>query len=162
MMTVAPAKSQSGRTKASGRTTTRKRASTGSSRPAMSAEHKAALAIGRNEGRVVRRYLEALEEHKPRRGRKRTPDSISRRITAIETRLRKADALSRLHLMQEKEDLESELARARAGDDLAELEKSFIKVARSYGERKGISYSVWRAAGVSPAVLQRAGVIRGG
>lgn len=128
----------------------------------MSDEHKAALATGRAEGRVVRRYLEALEHHKPRRGRRRTPDSVARRLATIERQLQGAEALTRLHLLKEKEDLEDELARTRSGDDLAALEKSFVKVARSYGERKGISYSVWRAAGVSPAVLQRAGVIRGG
>ncbi len=44
----------------------------------MSAEHKAALAKGREEGRAVRRYLEALEEQRPRRGRKRTPESIKK------------------------------------------------------------------------------------
>ncbi len=37
----------------------------------MSADHKAALAKGRRRGRIVRRYLEALESTKPRRGRKR-------------------------------------------------------------------------------------------
>ena len=36
----------------------------------MSADHKAALAKGREEGRIVRRYLEALESNRPRRGRK--------------------------------------------------------------------------------------------
>jgi hypothetical protein len=128
----------------------------------MSDEHKAALAAGRSEGRAVRTYLEALERHRPRRGRKRTPDTVSRRLTVVEEQLASADALSRLHLLKEKDDLEAELARARSGDDLSGLEKAFVKVARSYGERKGINYSVWRAAGVSPAVLQRAGVIRGG
>ena len=51
---------------------------------------------------------------------------------------------------------------ARNGDtqDLGELEKQFIKVARSYGERKGISYCTWRSAGVPAAVLQSAGVAR--
>jgi len=128
----------------------------------MSAEHKAALAAGRAEGRAVRNYLEALDRHRPRRGRRRTPDTVSRRMNAIDGQLPKADPLTRLHLLKEKSDLEAELDRARAGDDLATLEKSFVKVARSYGERKGITYSVWRAAGVPPAVLQRAGVIRGG
>jgi hypothetical protein len=42
----------------------------------MSDEHKAALAEGRNQGRAVRRYLEALDAHKPRRGRKRTTESM--------------------------------------------------------------------------------------
>ena len=44
--------------------------------------------------------------------------------------------------------------------DLAALEKSFIKVARVYGERKGISYSAWRAVGVSASVLQQAKIPR--
>lgn len=131
-------------------------------RSGMSAEHKAALATGRAEGRVVRSYLEAIERHRPRRGRRRTPDSISRRLSAIGQQLTAADALSRLHLLKEKADLEAELDRVRAGDDLGALEKEFVKVARAYGQRKGITYSVWRAAGVSPVVLQRAGVIRGG
>ncbi len=39
----------------------------------MSAEHKAALAEGRNLSRSISRYLDALEAHKPKRGRKRTP-----------------------------------------------------------------------------------------
>lgn len=131
-------------------------------RSGMSAEHKAALASGRAEGRAVRNYLEALERHRPRRGRRRTPDAISRRLSGIEAQLAGADALSRLHLLKEKGDLEAELDRVRAGDDLGALEREFVKVARSYGQRKGITYSVWRAAGVSPVVLQRAGVIRGG
>jgi hypothetical protein len=131
-------------------------------RTTMSPEHKAALAAGRAEGRAVRRYLEALEKHRPRRGRRRTPDTISRRLAAIEEQLASVDVLSRLHLLKEKGDLEAELARARSSDDLVALERGFVKVARGYGQRKGITYSVWRAAGVNPAVLQRAGVIRGG
>ena len=50
----------------------------------MSDTHKAALAEGREQGRAVRRYLEALEAHKPRRGRKRTPESMEKRLAAIE------------------------------------------------------------------------------
>ena len=38
----------------------------------MSAEHKAALAQGRSEGKAVRDYLDALRANKPKRGRKRT------------------------------------------------------------------------------------------
>jgi hypothetical protein len=67
----------------------------------MSAEHKAALAKGRQEGRTVRSYLDALEVSKPRRGRKRTPESIQKRLVAIDAALPGADALSRLQLIQE-------------------------------------------------------------
>src|SRR5215212_7548473 len=47
-------------------------------------EHKAAMAQGRTESRAVSAYLEALESHKPKRGRKRTPDSINKRLGLIE------------------------------------------------------------------------------
>ena len=57
-------------------------------------------------------------------------------------------------------DLQEELARTEEAHDISELEKRFVKVARSYGHRKGISYGTWRAAGVSAAVLERAGVTR--
>ena len=55
----------------------------------MTDEHKAALAKGRNEGNAVRNYLEALRANKPKRGRKRTRESIaarSRRSTPSSTR----------------------------------------------------------------------------
>jgi hypothetical protein len=126
----------------------------------MSNTHKAALAQGRDEGRAVRRYLEALEHNRPKRGRKRTPESVSKRLAVVNDELASADPLSRLHLLQEKTDLEAELARASSTSDLGTLERAFIKVAKAYGERKGIEYSAWRAAGVSAAVLQRADIAR--
>ena len=126
----------------------------------MSAEHKAALAKGREEGRIVRQYLEALESTKPRRGRKRTPDSIRKRLATIEAALPESDPLNRLHLVEEKQRLEAELAHSGDVVDLAALEKSFVKVAKPYGERKGISYSAWRTVGVSAAVLQQAKIPR--
>jgi hypothetical protein len=126
----------------------------------MSADHKAALAKGREEGRIVRRYLEALESSKPRRGRKRTPDSIRKRLNTIDASLPTADPLSRLHMVEEKQRLEAELSHTGETVDLAALERSFIKVARVYGERKGISYSAWRTVGVSANVLQQARIPR--
>ncbi len=127
----------------------------------MSAAHKEALARGREEGRAVRLYLEAVEGQRPRPGRRRTPESIARRLDAVNEKLSGADALTRLHLLQERTDLEGELARATSGDDMAELEARFVKVARSYGERKAIGYAAWRAAGVEADVLERAGIGRG-
>ena len=62
----------------------------------MTNEHKQALAEGRAEGRAVKAYLDALEQQKPRRGRKRTADSIGKRLTAIEAQLADASSLHRL------------------------------------------------------------------
>jgi hypothetical protein len=130
-------------------------------RTPMSREHKAALAEGRDQGRAVRRYLEALEAHKPRRGRKRTPDSIKRRLTAVETEYASADPLKRLHLAQERLDLKAALAASGSKVDLDKLEKEFVKSAAPYSQRKGISYSAWRELGVPAPVLEKAGIGRG-
>lgn len=127
----------------------------------MSDSHKAALAEGREQGRAVRRYLEALEAHKPKRGRKRTPESMERRLSTIEDRLTDADPLTRLHLVQERLNLSRELSTADDGVNLAELEEAFVAAAEPYGRRKGITYSAWREAGVDPSVLRRAGIRRG-
>src|SRR5437764_6727342 len=111
-------------------------AKTKRSRSPMSDSHKAALAEGREQGRAVRRYLEALESHRPKRGRKRTPESIAKRLAAIEERLPTADPLSRLHLLQERMDLEYELVGTEGdGADLDALEAAFVEVASAYGER---------------------------
>jgi len=126
----------------------------------MSAEHKQALAVGREESRLVRRYLEALEAHKPRRGRKRTSEGIESRLRQIEKQLPGADPLTKVHLAQERINLESELASKEDAVDLKALEDDFVQAARGYGERKGISYAAWREAGVDANVLRRAGISR--
>lgn len=128
----------------------------------MSAQHKEALAQGRDQGRAVRKYLEAIEMHKPRPGRKRTPDSIKKRLGDIGTKMGSADALSRVLLYQERLDLQKELAGFDQKIDLTALEDGFVKAAKEYGSRKGISYAAWRAAGIDPATLKKAGISRAG
>lgn len=129
-------------------------------RTPMSNEHKAALAEGRDQGRAVRRYLEALEANKPRRGRKRSPESMKKRLDAIEGEIAAADPLKRLHLVQERLDLQSALEASESNVDLAQLEKEFVKSAAPYSERKNISYSAWRELGVPTDVLDKAGITR--
>jgi hypothetical protein len=130
------------------------------SRTPMSDAHKAALAEGRNQGRAVRRYLEALEAHRPKRGRKRTPDSMQKRLDRIDVELVTADPLKRLQLIQERLDLKEELDNAGQTVDLSGLEQDFVDAAAAYSKRKGISYAAWRELGVEPAVLKRAGISR--
>lgn len=127
----------------------------------MSDEHKAALARGRVEGKVVRDYLEALKANKPKRGRKRTPESVNNRLEAIEEELIEASAIEELRLVQERRDLQDELAKLEAGSvDITVLEDEFVKVAASYSDAKGISYATWRDVGVAAGVLRRAGIPR--
>ena len=131
-----------------------------SKRTPMSQEHKDALAEGRNQGRAVRRYLEALDQHRPKRGRKRTKESIERRLAKITEELEQADPLKRLQLIQERLDLATELERVGTQVDLSGLEEEFVQAASAYSARKGISYAAWRELGVEPAVLKRAGIRR--
>jgi hypothetical protein len=126
----------------------------------MTSAHKQALAAGREESRAVRRYLVALDANRPRRGRQRTPESIRARLKQIEERLKSADALSRALLTQEKINLTKELSAKESKVDMAALEAGFISNAKAYGERRGLSYAAWRAAGVSPSVLAKAGITR--
>lgn len=126
----------------------------------MSEEHKEALAAGRSQGRAVRNYLEALEAHKPKRGRKRTPESIAKRLSSIDGEIEEAGAMDRLLLIQERTDLQNELNSLEAGVDLAELEEAFIAEALDFSERKGINYASWRELGVEAAVLKAAGIRR--
>src|SRR3546814_9602003 len=74
----------------------------------MSAAHKAALAEGRSQGRAVRKYLEALEANKPKRGRKRNAKSIQDRIANIDASLAGSDPLKRVQLIQERLDRSEE------------------------------------------------------
>ena len=130
-------------------------------RSAMSDDHKAALAEGREQGRAVRRYLEALEQNRPKRGRKRTRDTVERRLAAVSAAIDEAGPVDRLHLLQERLDLEAELgAMEGSGVDMGALEDAFVDAAAAYGSRRGISYSAWRSAGVTSAVLRRAGITR--
>ena len=129
----------------------------------MTAEHKEALAAGRTESKAVKDYLNALEANRPKRGRRRTPESIERRLAALNEQIPGAEPFQRLSLIQERVDLERELDALTSGSgvDLSELEKGFVKVARSYAERKGISYAAWREVGVPAATLKSAGITRG-
>src|SRR5918996_2587015 len=128
----------------------------------MTAEHKKALAQGRAEGRAVRSYLEALDQNRPRRGRPRTPASTEKRLKAVESELANAAPLQRLQLVQERMNLERELDRFDAADDLTTLERDFVKVAKGYAQRKGISYAAWRGGGVGAAEGPQGGDRRGG
>jgi hypothetical protein len=126
----------------------------------MSADHKAALAQGRLESKVVREYLEALRNSKPKRGRKRSAETIQKRLDKIETELASADPLTELLLGQARRALQDEFENLGSGNDLSDAENAFVSIAKSYSERRHISYATWREIGVDAAVLKRAGIPR--
>jgi len=126
----------------------------------MSDSHKEALALGREQGRLVRRYVDALEANRPKRGRKRTLETVARRLKEVEKLLETTQGLDRVHLIQERMDLRSEMTVKSTVVDLSALEAGFVEAAADYGRRKGITYAAWREAGVPTSVLSRAGIGR--
>lgn len=126
----------------------------------MSNAHKNAIAEGREQSKAVAAYLDALESNKPKRGRKRTPESIDKQLSALDEKLSKANALSRLQIIQDRMDLLAAKETLKADVDLSTFEDDFVAVAKSYGDRKGISYAAWRELGVPAPVLKKAGITR--
>jgi hypothetical protein len=128
---------------------------------AMSAEHKAALAAGRRETRAIKDYLEALAARRP--GRPVTAQTLAARIADLEQRIAtEANPLKALDLRQARLDAERSLATAKEPVDTAALEAAFAANAKTYSERKGITYAAWREAGVPAAILKKAGITRTG
>ena len=116
----------------------------------------------KTEVAAVRDYLKALEQNAPRRGRRRTPESVERQLAVLEGEMEGASVTKRLGLIQERIDLEADLeALQQAGSvDLSALEAGFATHAAAYGGRRGISYAAWREVGVSSATLKSAGIRR--
>jgi hypothetical protein len=126
----------------------------------MSRAHKDALAKGREEGRKVRAYLEALDSER-QRGRSRDPETIRRKIAETRERIdAEPNPARRVEHIQRRLDLEDELEEQAGQVDLDELERDFVEVIANYAERKGLTYPALREAGVPASVLKEAGIRR--
>ena len=116
---------------------------------------------GRQEQRIVKNYLDARRANRPRRGRRRTASSIDRRLTQINEALAGGpSAVGELLLVQERRDLTEELEQMSQVVDVSALEDDFVRVAKSFGKRRGIAYETWREIGLEPDLLKRAGITR--
>lgn len=124
---------------------------------AMSEEHKAALAQGRKEARAIKAYLEALEARKP--GRPVSKESLNKRVEKVNQKLEETDnPLEEVDLIQSKLDIEKALSELDNAVDMETLEAGFVEHAKSYSERKGVTYTAWREFGVPAKVLRSAGI----
>lgn len=123
-------------------------------------QHKEALAEGRREGKIVRDYLNALDESKPKRGRKVSLEVLNERIEKTEAEIASADAYDRLTLTQHLMDLHEQQRQATDTMDISALEAEFVKVAASWASKKRYSYEAFRAVGVPASVLKAAGIAR--
>lgn len=126
----------------------------------MTDAHKAALQKGRDEGRAIGAYLEALKASKPRRGRKRTLANVKKQLETIEMRIAagKESPAKLLALYQQRIDLKAELSAKQEVSAMDELEMAFVAIAKNYADRRGISKEAWLEAGVPARVIRAAGI----
>jgi hypothetical protein len=128
----------------------------------LSASHKRALAEGRTMSATVDRYLSAVNTPK-RRGRKVSKASLQQRLTDARARAKASTGVDKVLAAQEVRDLKSRIASLDAsggGSDLKSLEAAFVKIAKQFGENRGIGYGAWRDAGVPAPILKKAGIAR--
>ena len=125
---------------------------------AMTDEHKAALAQGRAEARAIKAYLAVATKPK-KRGRPVTKSTLEERVAGLDRKIAEEDdPLARVDLIQARIDAEKALDEMGDEVDMKALEAGFVKYAKGYSERKGITYTAWREAGVPAATLRKAGI----
>ena len=110
----------------------------------------------RAETNAVAAYLTALRAPKvPARSRVK----LEQRRTQVEEWLREESSpIREVELIQQRLDIDAQLAQADQAKRLAELEEAFVKVAASWAKRTGISAAALREVGVPARVLAKAGL----
>lgn len=121
----------------------------------MSKDHLIGIQKGREEGIAVRNYLLALHGEVPHR---KVLNNTERLQKIKEELAICSNPLQRLKLLQRQYNLENGTASTENLIDLASLERKFIQIAKDYSERQRIVREVWEEAGVTPDVLDKAGV----
>ena len=107
------------------------------------------------EASVVKTYLESLAKRAPRQIR----DAESQLVKVQEQLDAETHPAKRLQLVQRRIEL-TEFLEAKDEAQSSEAEWEFLLVAKSYSDRKGISYKAWREIGVPAEVLKEAGIER--
>lgn len=115
-----------------------------SARTGLTPSHKAALAEGRIQGRVVKRYLEALS-------------ALGGPLPSSQPRRTESRATRRFGTPRSPSSQHSTQQRSAEPN----LEAEFIAIARAYSQRKGLSRDAWRSVGVSEEVLDKAEITDG-
>ena len=84
------------------------------------------------------------------------------RLAEARIKAKSATGVDKVLAAQEVRDLQTRIANmsVAVGGDIKSLEAAFVKIAKRFGENRGIGYGAWRDAGVPAVVLKKAGVAR--
>jgi hypothetical protein len=120
------------------------------------AERPAERGVRRAETNTIAAYLTALRAPKvPARSRA----SLEKRRAQIEQWIAEEESpIREVELIQQRLDIDAQLAQIDRAARLSELEEGFVKVAASWAKRIGISAAALREVGVLARVLAKAGL----
>jgi hypothetical protein len=121
------------------------------------AERPADRGVRRAETNAVAAYLTALRAPKvPARSRA----NLEQRRAQVEQWIsEERSPIREVELIQQRLDIDAQLAQIDQAARLPELEEAFVKVAASWAKRSGISAAALREVGVPASVLRRAGLL---
>jgi hypothetical protein len=121
------------------------------------AERPADPGVRRAETNAVAAYLTALRAPKvPARSR----DALEKRRAQIEQWIaEESSPIREVELIQQRLDIDAQLAQIDQAAQLPELENAFVTVGASWAKRSGISAAALREMGVPPRVLAKAGLV---
>jgi hypothetical protein len=113
--------------------------------------------VRRTETNAVAAYLTALRAPKvPARSRA----NLEKRRAQIEQWIAdESSPIREVELIQQRLDIDAQLAQIDQAARLPELEEAFLKVAASWAKRSGITVAALREVGVPASVLRRAGLL---
>ena len=109
------------------------------------------------EAQIVKDYLNSLHHRSPLPEIREPEAQLVKTEAALET---ETDPLKRLALVQRRMDIAKYIDARFDETVLNDLRAQFIWVAKSYSNRKGISYTAWRDIGVPASILKEANIER--
>jgi hypothetical protein len=110
----------------------------------------------RAETNAVAAYLTALRA--PKVSARSRPNLEKRRVQIEQWIAEELSPIREVELIQQRLDIDAQLARIDQAARLPELEEAFVKVAASWAQRSGIRAAALREVGVPASVLKRAGL----
>jgi hypothetical protein len=110
----------------------------------------------RAETNAVAAYLTALRA--PKVSARSRPNLEKRRVQIEQWIAEESSPIREVELIQQRLDIDAQLARIDQAARLPELEEAFVKVAASWAQRSGIRAAALREVGVPASVLKRAGL----
>jgi hypothetical protein len=116
--------------------------------------------VRRAETNAVAAYLTALKGPRPSGSAKAKREGLMRRRAQVEQWIaEESSPIREVELIQQRLDIDAQLAQIDQAARLPELEEAFVNVAASWAQRSGVTAAALREVGVSASVLKRAGVL---